>query len=760
MMHVGRARVLTGFCFAIAFAITLPGCKREDPPPPATAPTSQPATAPATKPAEVTYVDVLRVSHPKLPATQPLAVPVDLRDAGHFILNDPVYVCPRGDLWVTSPQAPPMAETLVKAPEEQTHVVPEPIAYVQWIVDEGKWLARPVVRQGSTCAWIDHGVRRAMTAGRGYRWDNAILFGESVVVPTDRGISIFAFTPKFEEQYREFAPAGGGPPCALLDARGVLAWSPWDGKAPGGRGAARFVDGKWIELGAEQRWPEKLLHLVPLLDGSVLQLYREAADGPVKLAMGTLDAPAVDEPTINKLVEQLSDDDPDKRNAAYEELTRYGTGSWPVLEKLMEDQPPEARLRIQDLLANRLAPTLGGRLPIDGNMTVAARFADSGLLLHLPAGVSIPQGQNKPPQIVKPAWISIRPGQSIEMLEKVLTQDANPAKQRFYAFGDEWVVSDDVQGPRRLLGNHLEALLKKEEVAFNHVVGFDRRGRWLFRKSADSPQKLTPQTLMIDPTIPDDTPHLPVWIVGVQAGLVGWTKQDYPAIKGSSSLVRTLDAWALNEHGWIPVDPATDTLISQLPGAKARPVAPAGAPPVAPRVVPPVDDIQRDATTKTSTTTAATTTSATTAGTTTAATTQRTLGPPLLTDADGRRYYDGKDVLVVIDRDGNQIEWTLPPNAVGEDPVTLIRTADGLLFLFNQAGRIVRIKPTPGAAEPFVVEAVFTHRIPTDKTMRRIWLDPAGRIIMMFAENKLAILFPEGRIPPEIATLIPAKELD
>src|SRR6185369_13830284 len=98
----------------------------------------------------------------------------------------------------------------------------------------------------------------------------------------------------------------------------------------------------------------------PLLDGSVLQLYRQSDTGPVKLALSAIGSGSVDEQAINKLVEQLSDDDSEKRNAAYAELTRYGNASWPILEKLLEDQPPEARVRMQELLRNRIQPTLGG----------------------------------------------------------------------------------------------------------------------------------------------------------------------------------------------------------------------------------------------------------------------------------------------------------------------------------------------------------------------------------------------------------------
>src|SRR6185503_4287914 len=61
----------------LALLVFLAGCKREAPaPPPTTAPATQASTKPA-KPAPTTsYVDVIRAAYPKMPATQPLGVPV------------------------------------------------------------------------------------------------------------------------------------------------------------------------------------------------------------------------------------------------------------------------------------------------------------------------------------------------------------------------------------------------------------------------------------------------------------------------------------------------------------------------------------------------------------------------------------------------------------------------------------------------------------------------------------------------------------
>jgi len=118
--------------------------------------------------------------------------------------------------------------------------------------------------------------------------------------------------------------------------------------------------------------------------------------------------------------------------------------------------------------------------------------------------------------------------------------------------------------------------------------------------------------------------------------------------------------------------------------------------------------------------------------------------------------------LVVIDpATGKLTDWTLPGTAVGSlADVVLMRTSEGLLFLYNQPGRIVRIKPTPDGAEPFIVEAVFTHRVPQPEKLQRIWLDPAERIVMCYDKHFLAIMFPQGRIPRDIVVLVPAKDLE
>jgi hypothetical protein len=171
----------------------------------------------------------------------------------------------------------------------------------------------------------------------------------------------------------------------------------------------------------------------------------------------------------------------------------------------------------------------------------------------------------------------------------------------------------------------------------------------------------------------------------------------------------------------------------------------------------------------TPTTRPATKTSTTLAATTTASTQDSTLSTQdlLLVAPDRTHYYGGKDSFRVIKPDGQTINWPFPNNAIGtSEKPTLLRTRDNLLFLFNEPGRIVRIRPNIDhetgqyreGEPPFEVEAVFTRKVPTDPTPLRIWLDPADRICIAHEQKHITLLFPLGRIPPAIWTIMPVSQ--
>jgi hypothetical protein len=270
---------------------------------------------------------------------------------------------------------------------------------------------------------------------------------------------------------------------------------------------------------------------------------------------------------------------------------------------------------------------------------------------------------------------------------------------------------------------------------------------------------------VVDPTIPDPTPRLPVWLY-TTAETVGWDQEDWPAVKRSGS-------WTLREDGWRPMK-RTEKMFSTAAEIPA-PVAPLPAVPV----VPAPAASAPAASTPTASAPAAngsTTTvvapdaaapaakAAVSAGPATATAPSTApaedLGPPLVVDKEGNAYYGGRTRLVVVPRKGERVDWPLPPTATGAAAkVFLVRTSDGLLFLYNQAGRMLRIRPTPDEAEPFLLEATFTRNIPSADDVTRLWIDPADRMIMAYG-NKLAIMFPRGYVPPSIASKMPPGQAD
>ncbi|HWP40787.1 MAG TPA: hypothetical protein VNL70_07665 [Tepidisphaeraceae bacterium] len=680
---------------------------------------SSPATVPAAARKPVHYLDVVRIHYPDYPTTQPLMVPLSLKESARFVIPDPLYLDNLLQLWITRADAEPTPAVLKTAAERLDHVTRERVVYVhRWPDEEGVWQPQLVVRKASGEGFelVSRAGRQEIGNAYMYHWHRAFSWNDAIVVPSDRGVSVFRPDRRPMELYHEFVPADQfdpgryTQPQTLLDWRGLVAWMPWENGKRGSDGAARFVDGQWVRLDPASGWPAKPLHLVPMLDGSLLQLAVNE-DQTVQVMISALDRAPIEDRQIIALVEQLSDPESDKRMAAFNQLTRYGPGIWPTLERLQPDQPPEAQIRIEQLLSSRVQPSLGGMVLRPGGLKVVARADYGAAVFYAEAGVTMPR-EAEDDQIIAPAWISIQPGRAIELAPPGLVQELQPRGRALSIVRGEWIVMDEVEGPRWWLANHLSGpLLRPGERAFGQMIGRDCRGRWLFRRP-DAPDG---PTLVIDPTLPDPTPRLPVWEYVVEGGQVGWTKDDWPAIQRGG-------AWALVNTDWRPIDPSKgEQMIT--------------------RIEPMTEAAQREAPTTIASATAP-------------------AEPAILVEADGTRFYDGRQTLRQIDPDGRETLWPLPPQAVGAaQRVVLLRAGENRLFLFNQPGRVLRIKPTGDGAEPFELEASFTHKIPNTDQPQRIWLDPAGRIIIAYDGFKLAMLFPSGRIPAEIAKKMTAQDL-
>ena len=671
-------------------------------------------------------MDVVRAQVPSLPTTQPLAVPLELGQAARIVLHDPIYLSKaRGDLWITRPDAPPTPEVLraatdPNAEDPQTHVLRDRVEFVHWMpLENGTWLPYLVCRRSDgTDELVWQQGRSPLPEKREFRWDRAFSWDDKVVVPSRTGVSVLQFRPRIREWYCDLAPHPGPTsaqsaptdapePQALPDGQGLLAWVPWDAGKAGGRGAARFEDGRWTDLGPDQGWAERLVHLVPLLDGTVFEFFQRE-DGSITVQTTSLSHGPVDEQAIKRLVEQLSDADPEVRRKAFADLSNFGPGAWPVMEKLAADQSPQARLLLRQLLRDHARPTLSGMTLLGSrSLQLAARLSDGGVVFYAEQGVSIPEPDGEE-TTTAPAWLSIRPGHYVELLPPLLVADLKAGQTALDVVGDQWVVTSDVRGPRLFYGNGFATLLRKDERKLSRVIGMDQRGRWLFRESGRDSERT--ETLIIDPHLPDSTPRLPVWQLAI-ADTVGWDKDNWPVLKHGG-------AFALTESGWRPLgeDEKVFTRSDEIPSAPALATAPSTRPSTAPAV-------------------------------------EGAGEAPILVAPDGTRYYGGLKDLRVARPDGKRAVWSLPAIANGSGPVCLIRARDGKLFLFNQPGRVLRIEPTPAGPEPFKLEATFTHNVPVVSHPTRIWLDPADRIDIAW-ENRLAILFPEGYIPGAISKMM------
>jgi hypothetical protein len=133
--------------------------------------------------------------------------------------------------------------------------------------------------------------------------------------------------------------------------------------------------------------------------------------------------------------------------------------------------------------------------------------------------------------------------------------------------------------------------------------------------------------------------------------------------------------------------------------------------------------------------------------------------PILFTDAIGNQYSDGRSTLTIRRPSGRQDIWSLPDEATGSDDFRpwLIPIAEGRFLLFNADGHIVRLNPAGNGS--FTIEANFDHGLTFLHSIRRAWLDPASRVDVSYGDNQLAIIFPNGRVDPQIADQILPRDL-
>ena len=757
MMGVMRRPPLLLSLLAVSAGVFV-GCSDPAPtppaPPPATRPASRAATAPVAetpKPLE-TYVDVLLADDPEFPTTRPSTLPLAGEESARLVFQEPLLLDAVGRLWITHPRGETPRQILAGDLTRQTYAVDRRVRFTWWKPGyEGRPTVEMVLDQpdGSGVVWAhDLGTADVPAApdGRAYVWEDAFVYGDSLVVPTVGGVAVL--TPKgrsdVEQYHRRYdrrdpsrRPDGAGtveiqhvaladprpdlPRTQIrLDGRGLIAWVPWESrKRPGGT-IARFLDGRWTPL-APPTWADKPIHLMPLTDGNVLQL-AVGEDGDAVLSAVPLDAVPVDEGRVSQLVDELSDSDPRAREKAFAALAEYGPGVWPTLERLAEQKPSFVRRQIDVLLGDKSRPTMGGLAPEPGPVEVREHLGDGGVILNFKNGILLPDSAGIT-LLQRPALLVVRPGRRTRLLDQPVAADveADP-DTRVFVWGDEWVVSRPGEPPKRWLVNHFEPLLAADRAAWQQLVGLDAMGRWAFQQGQGRPtlaevtSPATRPTLVLDNRLPDPTPRLPVWLLPVgDKGTAGWDAEGWPVIKSGGT-------WRLKEEDWEPrPDDApvlNDRIPQVLPGILPKPLE-------RPEAAPPRGDDDK----------------------------------PFAVAADGTEYRGGVREIRIKRPGGAETTWPLPPQAAGSGVARGVVDAKGRLFLFNRPGRVVRIEPTqPGAAEPLRVVASFEDPQIPAATPRHVWIDPAGRLCALFFNDSVVVMWPDGRVPSSIRDKMPSQQ--
>src|SRR4051794_18990166 len=228
-------------------------------------------------------------------------------------------------------------------------------------------------------------------------------------------------------------------------------------------------------------------------------------------------------------------------------------------------------------MPERPRPWLGRRRLNGEKLQWVGRHKDGGAVFYAEAGVQV-TGPDGDPVTEAPAWLAVRPGRAVYLLPDALVHDLVPGKGQLIAVeghDDDWIVVSDVRGPRRFIGNALRTMLRKDEAEFTHLYGVDRRGRWLFRRPGRDDQ-----TLVLDPTLPDLVPRLPVWNY-TTADEVGWDKDNWPAVKQFGNANRLL------RNNWEALASPDELLTrpDQVPPATRPATQPSAQPPTQPSAV-------------------------------------------------------------------------------------------------------------------------------------------------------------------------------
>ena len=580
-----RAWLVTGLVLLAGAPLVLSACddkksaspvKTETPPTPEP-PTTEPAE-PEPEPPVERYGELLARDMPELPTTQPLMMRLPLESAAKIEFNQPVHLDSSGRIWITDERGVSV-DDLIQGDRDNLrpgdYIVKETVVFARWFGDhEGEPAVQVITKDDDGKYRWHHRLGVAELPDHDYQFDDAFLYGGAIATPTAGGVAVLQLVdrPDVETYLRRYGPrfhgkkpdANGRVEAASiqladsseagqirLDGKGLIAWVPCVDQLQTSK-IASYDGEQWVALSTDDGWMEHPLHIMPLSDGTVLQLGHDA-QGEHALVNTTLHELPVDPAPLEEAVKDLSSPRYDLREAAMDKLRFAGSAAWPILERLRDDQPIDGQNEIDILLLERTRPSLGGVVPEPGPVQVRSHLGDGGVLLEFPKGVVLPNDAGVY-TLRAPAFINIRPGLGVRQISRQVEDllETFPDASMF-VWGDEIVVTGTDRPPLRWMSNHFEPITEAGLAMYDDLIGIDRDGRWILRDHTDAKGA----TLVVDTRLSNRAPKMVTWQIHAgEDGRAGWDKNDWPAVDNES-------VWRINEFGWQALEDQEEEIFTE-----------------------------------------------------------------------------------------------------------------------------------------------------------------------------------------------------
>jgi hypothetical protein len=452
--------------------------------------------------------------------------PLALHEALHVRCPQGAVISSNGWLWVIDEQGLPFAAAQ-KTSNEPARVTRDRVVAV-FDSYGGSWAA---AAQGDGFELRGPAGQVLPLARRDYDWSRARVLEDTVaIVPCLSAVSAIQIGRQAAEEVYEFEARGDEPVQLVSSDRTAWAYLPQHNADAAPAPLVCYGEKGWQLADGP---PRPLLHVQHRGD-TLLCISPASPAGTVRMERMLPEPSSLARDGVLKVVDQLSDDDAARREQAENALR--APMYWPLLEELLPQQPLEARVRMQELLAERTATRIGSWQIVDGQLKLQRRLRE-GAVFFAPQGARA-RGETTNFLVVSGRETVASPTSFAAALREDRLIDRH---------GDRWI---ERRGDQFFLLEPLGAITRRDEAEFSAYLGATRAGFLLGRPGSR-------ERLYVDLQVADTAARLPGWDITLDAE-TGWDSSNWPATRKEGD-------WSLRENGWRALDTAKEPFLMTLP---------------------------------------------------------------------------------------------------------------------------------------------------------------------------------------------------